>query len=106
MEVSYQRGYPPLVNWPRETDIAAGVLEQLVGKDNVHRKFNPTMGAEDFAFMLREKPGCYVFMGNGQGAGMHGCMLHNPGYDFNDDALTLGASYWVRLVEHCLPRRD
>jgi amidohydrolase len=106
VEVEYLRGYPPLVNWPQQTEIAAEVLETLVGKDRVHRKFNPTMGAEDFAFMLQAKPGCYVFMGNGQGAGMHGCMLHNPGYDFNDDALTLGASYWVRLVEHCLARRN
>ena len=57
---------------------------------------------EDFAFMLQAKPGCYVFMGNGQGAGIPGCMLHNPGYDFNDEALPVGSSYWVKLVEHCL----
>ena len=103
-EVKYQRDYPPLINWPEETEIAAGVLEDLVGKDRVHRKFPPTMGAEDFAFMLKVKRGCYVFMGNGQGAGIPGCMLHNPGYDFNDAALPIGASYWVRLVEHCLSK--
>jgi amidohydrolase len=103
-EFSYKRGYPPLVNWPEQTEIAAGVLEQLVGKERVHRKFPPTMGSEDFAFMLQAKPGCYVFMGNGQGAGIPGCMLHNPGYDFNDEAIPVGVSYWVRLVERCLPK--
>ncbi len=104
IEFKYQRGYPPLVNWPEETEIAAGVLENLVGKERVHRKFSPTMGAEDFAYMLKAKRGCYVFMGNGQGAGTPGCMLHNPGYDFNDEALPVGASYWVRLTEHCLKK--
>ncbi len=104
IEFKYQRGYPPLVNWPEETEIAAGVLENLVGKERVHRKFPPTMGAEDFAYMLKAKRGCYVFMGNGQGAGTPGCMLHNPGYDFNDEALPVGASYWVRLTEHCLKK--
>ena len=74
----------------------------MVGAERVHRRFPPTMGAEDFAFMLQAKPGCYVFMGNGQGAGIPGCMLHNPGYDFNDEALPVGSSYWVKLVEHCL----
>ncbi|MCC6473103.1 MAG: amidohydrolase [Burkholderiales bacterium] len=103
VEVRYLHGYPPLVNWPEQTEIAARVLEDLVGKDRVHRQFQPTMGAEDFAFMLQNKPGCYVLMGNGQGEGQPGCMLHNPGYDFNDEALAVGGSYWVRLVEHCLP---
>jgi amidohydrolase len=103
-EFTYQRGYPPLINWPEQTEISARVLEAMVGKDHVHRQFPPTMGAEDFAFMLQAKPGCYVFMGNGQGAGIPGCMLHNPGYDFNDQALPIGASYWVRLVEHCLAK--
>jgi metal-dependent amidase/aminoacylase/carboxypeptidase family protein len=61
------------------------------------------MGAEDFAYMLEEKPGCYVWIGNGLGEG--GCTLHSPHYDFNDDILTLGASYWVRLAEHLLAAR-
>ena len=61
----------------------------------------PLMGAEDFAYMLNEKPGCYVWLGNGPGTG--GCTLHNPHYDFNDELLTLGASYWVRLVRRYLP---
>ena len=77
---------------------------EMLGKEYVHRQFPPTMGAEDFAYMLQAKPGCNVFMGNGQGAGTPGCMLHNPGYDFNDAALAIGASYWVRLVEYCLPK--
>ena len=76
-----------------------------MGKERVHRQFPPTMGAaEDFAFTLQAKPGCYVFMSNGKGAGTPGCMLHNPGYDFNDEAIPVAASYWVRLVEHCLPK--
>ena len=103
-ELTYMRGYPPLINNPEHTTICAGVLEAMVGKDHVHRQFPPTMGAEDFAYMLEAKPGCYVFMGNGQGVGTPGCMLHNPGYDFNDAALPIGASYWVRLVEHCLQK--
>ena len=103
-ELTYMRGYPPLINNPEHTAICAGVLEAMVGKDHVHRQFPPTMGAEDFAYMLEAKPGCYVFMGNGQGVGTPGCMLHNPGYDFNDAALPIGASYWVRLVEHCLQK--
>ena len=103
-EVKYERGYPSLVNWPEQTGIAARVLIGMVGEQRVHQKFPPTMGGEDFSYMLQAKPGCYVFMGNGQGAGIPGCMLHNPGYDFNDAALPVGASYWVRLVEHCLPK--
>ena len=102
-EVLYRRGYPPLVNWPEQTELAAQVLTDLVGAERVHRQFPPTMGAEDFAYMLQIKPGCYVFMGNGQGAGIHGCMLHNPGYDFNDAAIPVGVSYWVKLVEQRLP---
>jgi amidohydrolase len=104
VDYEYKRGYPPLINWPEQTEVAARVIEPLVGHDRLHRKFKPTMGAEDFAYMLEKKPGCYVFMGNGQGAGIPGCMLHNPGYDFNDEAMPVGVSYWVRLVEHCLPK--
>ena len=77
------------------------MIEGIVGKENVLRDLMPTMGAEDFAFMLEKKPGCYVWVGNGPGDG--GCMLHNPNYDFNDAVLPIGASYWVRLAEHWLP---
>jgi len=102
IDANYMRGYPPLVNWPRETDIAATVLEALVGAENVIRDAQPTMGGEDFAYMLEKKPGCFVFIGNGPGEG--GCMLHNPHYDFNDEILPLGSAYWVRLVEHVLAK--
>ena len=100
IEANYMRGYPPCVNWPRETEIAATVLQALVGADNVIRDIEPTMGGEDFAYMLEKKPGCYIFIGNGPGEG--GCMLHNPHYDFNDEILPLGSAYWVRLVEHVI----
>ncbi len=101
VEVTYQRRYPPTVNSAPETEIAATVLENMVGKENVLRHLQPTMGAEDFAFMLQAKPGCYIWIGNGPGKG--GCMLHNPQYDFNDEILPIGSSYWVQLVEHMLP---
>jgi hippurate hydrolase len=98
--VRYERRYPALVNSEPQSRIAREVLESLVGADNLRWGYEPTMGGEDFAFMLEARPGCYVFIGNGPGEG--GCMLHNAHYDFNDDILALGASYWVRLVEHCL----
>jgi len=102
VKVRYERRYPPTVNAARETEICASVLERMVGAENVIR-VPPTMGSEDFAFMLQAKAGCYVFVGNGPGAG--GCMLHNPNYDFNDEVLPLGASYWANLVEHILAAR-
>jgi hippurate hydrolase len=99
--VHYERRYPPTINDPAETDRAAAAAVAVAGEDNVDRDPTPSMGSEDFAFMLREKPGCYVWIGNGAGAG--GCTLHNPGYDFNDTILPLGASYWAKLVETVLP---
>jgi hippurate hydrolase len=101
-KIRYERRYPPTVNAVRETEICASVLERMVGPENVVR-VPPVMGSEDFAFMLQAKAGCYVFVGNGPGEG--GCMLHNPHYDFNDEVLPLGTSYWVNLVEHLLPKR-
>ena len=104
VELRFQRNYPPLVNHVKETAFAAGVLQSLVGHDNVNATVEPTMGAEDFAFMLQERPGCYVFIGNGSGDhrdaghGLGPCTLHNGSYDFNDDLLPLGASYWVSLA--------
>ena len=98
--LDYRRGYPPTVNTLPEAARCRAVLAELVGPDNVRTDLRPSMGAEDFAYMLREKPGCYVWIGNGMAEG--GCMLHNPRYDFNDDILTLGASYWVRLTESLL----
>lgn len=99
---TYQRGYPPTVNDPNEAARCRAVLEALVGAENVRSDLKPSMGAEDFAYMLKERPGCYVWIGNGSGEG--GCMLHNPRYDFNDELLPLGASYWVRLTQRLLRR--
>jgi hippurate hydrolase len=95
--LTYRRSYPPVVNHPNETEFAASVMDAIVGPENVDRDTAPVMGSEDFSFMLLEKPGTYVWIGNGGLAG--GCLLHNPHYDFNDEILVLGATYWVRLVE-------
>lgn len=109
VDFTFKRNYPPLVNHPKETAFAVEAMQAVVGADRVNTNTEPTMGAEDFAFMLQEKPGCYVFIGNGEGdhrAGGHGlgpCQLHNASYDFNDDLLPIGASFWVRLAEMSLP---
>ena len=97
----YERRYPPTINTPAETEIAAAAAARVVGDANVRRDLAPVMGAEDFGWMLKEKPGCYVWIGNGDEPG--GCHVHNPNYDFNDEILPLGASYWVSLVEQILP---
>ncbi|MDR9837593.1 M20 aminoacylase family protein [Herbaspirillum huttiense] len=108
VEFRFNRNYPPLINHPEETAFAVEVLTEQFGADHVDAKTEPTMGAEDFAFMLQHKPGCYVFLGNGdgghrdQGHGLGPCNLHNPSYDFNDDLLPIGATYWVRLAEKFL----
>jgi len=105
----FKRNYPPLINHAKETTFCVDVMRAVVGEDSVDTQTEPTMGAEDFAFMLQAKPGCYVFIGNGEGghrAGGHGlgpCQLHNASYDFNDNLLPIGASYWVRLAEMALP---
>lgn len=105
VEFHFRRNYPPLINHPKETQFALDVMRSMVGTQNVDANVEPTMGAEDFAFMLQQKPGCYVFIGNGDGEhretghGLGPCNLHNSCYDFNDELLPLGATYWVRLVE-------
>ncbi|GGI55372.1 M20 aminoacylase family protein [Oxalicibacterium solurbis] len=105
VDFNFMRNYPPLINHPQETAFAAEVLRGIVGEENVDTQVEPTMGAEDFAFMLQGKPGCYVFIGNGEGShrdaghGLGPCNLHNPSYDFNDELLPIGATYWVRLAE-------
>jgi hippurate hydrolase len=110
IEFKFHRNYPPLVNHAKETAFVVEVLQAMVGNGNVNPQVEPTMGAEDFAFMLQNKPGCYVFIGNGEGAhrdGGHGlgpCNLHNASYDFNDDLLPIGASYWVNLAETYLKK--
>ena len=107
-EVTFSRNYPPTINHEKETAFAIDVMKDLVGEHHVNPRVDPTMGAEDLAFMLQEKPGCYVFIGNGdgdhrsQGHGLGPCQLHNPCYDFNDQLLPLGSTYWVRLVERYL----
>ncbi len=104
----FRRNYPALINHPKETVLCAEVLRSIVGEQNVNTNIEPTMGAEDFAFMLKAKAGCYVFIGNGDGDhrehghGLGPCNLHNASYDFNDELLPLGATYWVRLAEHFL----
>jgi amidohydrolase len=101
--LTYRRCYPPVLNHAQETEFAAGVMDVIVGLENVERGTPQVMGSEDFAFMLLEKPGTYVWIGNGGEAG--GCLLHNPHYDFNDEILVLGATYWVRLAERFLASR-
>jgi hippurate hydrolase len=95
-------GYPVTINTEAESKIAAEVAAEIAGSDNVDLNPIPSMGAEDFAFMLQEKPGCYIWIGNGPSAGS--CLLHNPHYDFNDDILQIGAAYWVQLVEKVLAK--
>jgi hippurate hydrolase len=108
IEFKFKRNYPPLINHEPETHFAIEVMQDVLGKDHVQTNVQPTMGSEDFAFMLLEKPGCYVFIGNGDGEhrtlghGLGPCNLHNPSYDFNDDLLPIGATYWVRLAEKFL----
>ena len=102
-EVEYVRGYPATVNTPRESEFAARVGERIFGAANVITDFAPVMGGEDFSYMLQAKPGAYVFLG--QGGGPSACFLHNPGYDFNDEVIPLGAGYLAALVEDALPAR-
>ena len=100
----YERRYPATVNSEAETEKAARAAAALVGEANVNRNPTPAMGSEDFAWMLLAKPGAYIWIGNGDGEGS--CMVHNPGYDFNDEILPLGASYWVTLVEQQLAKES
>ena len=110
VEFTFRRNYPPLVNHAKETRFALEVMKSVVGESMVDANVEPTMGAEDFAFFLQEKPGCYIFIGNGEGDhrdGGHGlgpCVLHNASYDFNDRLLPIGASFWVHLAEAALPQ--
>lgn len=106
-EFEFVRNYPPTINSPAEAEFARKVMATIVGEERVLAQ-EPTMGAEDFAYMLQAKPGAYCFIANGDGAHRemgHGggpCMLHNPSYDFNDDLIPLGATYWVKLAEEWL----
>jgi len=102
VELSYQERYPPTINSKPETDICASVLTNSFGADSVTTEFAALMGSEDFAFMLLEKPGCYILAGNGAEEGS--CMVHNPRYDFNDSLTPWGVTYWIDLVHELLPR--
>ena len=97
-DVRYDKVFDATVNTPVETAIATRVAEMAVGAENVSSEFEVPMTSEDFAFMLHEKPGCYLLLGN-DGEGPGGCGLHNPNYDFNDEILTAGADFWIKLVE-------
>jgi len=102
-ELNYMSGYPATINSVAETEISAKAVVDLLGEENIIRNPTPSMGAEDFSYMLEARPGCYVWLGIGPGKGEGGCMLHSSRYDFNDDVLPIGASYWVKLVENELP---
>jgi hippurate hydrolase len=93
-------GYPVTINTPAETALALAAATAVVGADCIDTQPTPSMGSEDFAFMLQVKAGCYIWIGNGSSE--NSCLLHNPHYDFNDDSLSIGAAYWVKLVETVL----
>jgi amidohydrolase len=96
--LTYKRDYPVTRNHERQTGFAASVAREIAGSDRVDTNAAPIMGAEDFSFMLEARPGALIFVGNGETAG-----LHHPLYDFNDEAIPIGTSYWVRLVETAMP---
>ena len=103
-DAAYEKNYPPLVNTEDETAIAARAAAKVVGAENVDGAGPRVMGSEDFAFMLLKRPGNYIMIGNGEGE-HGGCMVHNPHYDFNDEILPIGATYWVELARELLPAR-
>ncbi len=100
-EIEYRRNYPATVNAEREAAFAAKVGGKIFGAENVITDADPTMGGEDFSYMLLARPGAYVWLG--QGGGPMSCFLHNPNYDFNDDVIPMGAGYLAALVEEALP---
>jgi amidohydrolase len=96
IELDYVRGYPVTVNHASQTELATEVAKEIAGDGNVH-EMPPMMGAEDFSYMLEARPGAFIFCGNGNSAG-----LHHPAYNFNDEAIVFGTSYWIKLVENTL----
>jgi amidohydrolase len=96
IKLQYERGYPVTVNHVPQTDLATRIAKEIAGDGNVHET-PPMMGAEDFAYMLEARPGAFIFCGNGDTAG-----LHHPAYNFNDEAIVYGTSYWIKLVENTL----
>ena len=102
--VSFIAGFPAVINDVRSSELAARVARELVGDEGVDTATEPVLGSEDFSYMLERKTGCFLFIGNG--AGPASCTIHNPGYDFNDEILPLGASFWVRLAQAFLQQRS
>ena len=100
--VDYRQGYSVLVNTPEETEFAREIGRKLVGPDNIEAQCKALTASEDFAFMLEQRPGCYLFIGNGERGVAGGCEVHNPGYDFNDRNLPIGSAYWAMLAEEYL----
>ncbi len=98
VKINYHKGYPVMVNAPEQTAFAAQVAADMVGVENVMTNAPAIMGGEDFAFMLEERPGAYILVGNGPGA-----MVHHPKYNFNDDAIPTGSSFWAQLIEKAMP---
>ena len=98
-KLTYKRDYPVTRNHERQAAFAADIAAQVVGSERVDQDVAPVMGAEDFSFMLEARPGAFIFVGNGDSAG-----LHHPAYDFNDEVIPIGTSYWVKLVETALAR--
>ena len=107
-QIDWRPGYAVLVNTPAETGFARQVATELVGSERVQAQGPPLTGSEDFAFMLEQVPGSYVLIGNGTGSGPGegGCMVHNPGYDFNDDNVATGSAFWVLLAERFLAQQE
>jgi hippurate hydrolase len=104
-EVTYTRGYPPTINHAEQTARAAAALAEILGEDKVRRDHPPSMGGEDFSFMLNERPGAFLLLGQRAPDGRGGVPVHHPRYDFNDALLPIGAAFFVRMVERELPRR-
>jgi metal-dependent amidase/aminoacylase/carboxypeptidase family protein len=97
-QLTYKRDYPVTRNHERQTAFAVSVAAEVAGRERVDATAPPVMGGEDFSFMLEARPGAFIFVGNGDTAG-----LHHPAYDFNDDAIPTGVAYWARLVETAMP---
>jgi metal-dependent amidase/aminoacylase/carboxypeptidase family protein len=101
--LTYERVYPATINSTAEARFAADVAQRLLGREQVDDQLDPSMGAEDFSFMLQAKPGAYMRLGQGAENGLGSCVLHNSRYDFNDEVLPLGAALHASLIERGLP---
>ena len=99
-QLNYRRGYPVTFNHSGQTDFATSVTKEAFGSDAINTEVPPTMGSEDFSYMLEERPGAFINIGNGDSAG-----LHNPAYEFNDAAIPVGVNYWASLIEIAMPQR-